>query len=96
MIDALAQRYHLGCLCPAFADNDRRINNILSPERRGLFRGVVFHVLKGCHPFDLESLVLEGSIKEAGLRFIRLETDYAREDSQTLLTRLEAFRETLR
>jgi benzoyl-CoA reductase/2-hydroxyglutaryl-CoA dehydratase subunit BcrC/BadD/HgdB len=92
---ALAQRYHLGCLCPTFADDDRRINGIVSPERLKIIRGVVFHLLKGCHPFDLESMVLEKKIKESGLKFIRIETDYTKEDGPTILTRLEAFRATL-
>jgi benzoyl-CoA reductase/2-hydroxyglutaryl-CoA dehydratase subunit BcrC/BadD/HgdB len=95
LLKALAQRYHQGCLCPTFADNDRRVNAITAPAHRALYGGVVFHVLKGCHPFDLESVSLEARIKGAGLKFIKLETDYAAEDSQTLLTRLEAFRSSL-
>ncbi|MDR1395274.1 MAG: 2-hydroxyacyl-CoA dehydratase family protein [Deltaproteobacteria bacterium] len=95
LLKALAQRYHQGCLCPTFSDNDRRINNIIAPAHRDLYRGVVFHVLKGCHPFDLESLTLETRLKASGLKFIKLETDYTSEDGQTLLTRLEAYRSTL-
>ena len=95
LMTALAQRYHQGCLCPTFADNDRRVNNILGPARSGDFDGVVFQVLKGCHPFDLESFTIEQPLKEAGLKYLRLETDYTSEDSQNLLTRLEAFRQTL-
>ena len=95
LIKAMAQRYHQGCLCPTFSDNDRRVNSILSPANKGRFKGVVYHVLKGCHPFDLESLSLEAKIKEAGLKFLRVETDYGPEDSQNILTRLEAFRASL-
>ncbi|MDR1083541.1 MAG: 2-hydroxyacyl-CoA dehydratase family protein [Deltaproteobacteria bacterium] len=95
LLKALAQRYHQGCLCPTFSDNDRRINNIIAPAHKDLYKGVVFHVLKGCHPFDLESLTLECRLKDMGLKFIKLETDYTSEDSQTLLTRLEAYRNTL-
>jgi benzoyl-CoA reductase/2-hydroxyglutaryl-CoA dehydratase subunit BcrC/BadD/HgdB len=95
ILKAMAQRYHQGCQCPTFCDNDRRINNILAPVRRKLYQGVVFHVLKGCHPFDLESLALESRLKEDGLKYLRLETDYTSEDGQTLLTRLEAYRSTL-
>ncbi|MDR2528658.1 MAG: 2-hydroxyacyl-CoA dehydratase family protein [Synergistaceae bacterium] len=92
MMTALAERYHQGCLCPTFIDNDRRINNILG-QREGIdFRGVVFHVLKGCHLYDIESRGLEGALKEGGLKFIRLETDYATEDEGNLRTRLEAYR----
>ncbi|MDR2354499.1 MAG: 2-hydroxyacyl-CoA dehydratase family protein [Deltaproteobacteria bacterium] len=95
LLKALAQRYHQGCLCPTFADNDRRVNNITAPAHKKLYQGVVFHVLKGCHPFDLESLSLEARLKEEGLKYLKLETDYTAEDSQTLLTRLEAFRSSL-
>ncbi|MDR2459633.1 MAG: 2-hydroxyacyl-CoA dehydratase family protein [Deltaproteobacteria bacterium] len=95
LIKALAQRYHQGCLCPTFADNDRRVNNIIAPAHKKLYKGVIFHVLKGCHPFDLESLSLEARLKDEGLKFLKLETDYTAEDSQTLLTRLEAFRSAL-
>jgi len=93
MIADMAGRYHEGCLCPTFADNDRRINGILG--NAGNFEGVVFHVLKGCHPYDLESCLLEEPIMRRGLKFLRLETDYAAEDKRNLSTRIEAFAQTL-
>jgi benzoyl-CoA reductase/2-hydroxyglutaryl-CoA dehydratase subunit BcrC/BadD/HgdB len=96
MISALSERYHQGCLCPTFIDNDRRINNILGRRQSADFNGVVFHVLKGCHPYDIESCGVEAALKERGLKFLRLETDYAGEDSSNLLTRLEAFRNALK
>ena len=101
MLRALAEAYHQGCLCPTFGDNERRINNIWEARQfaatlpGGGFKGVVFHVLKGCHPFDLESFNLETPLKEGGMRFLRVETDYTAEDTQNILTRLEAFRRTL-
>ena len=94
LVAALAGRYHEGCLCPTFADNDRRINNIIGNAEN--FDGVVFHVLKGCHPYDMESCLLEEPVARRGLKFLRLETDYTAEDSRNLLTRIEAFRQTLR
>ena len=93
LVSALAGRYHEGCICPTFADNDRRINSILGNVEN--FKGVVFHVLKGCHPFDIESCLLEEPIARRGLKFLRLETDYTAEDSRNLLTRIEAFAHTL-
>jgi benzoyl-CoA reductase/2-hydroxyglutaryl-CoA dehydratase subunit BcrC/BadD/HgdB len=95
LLSALAERYHQGCLCPTFADNDRRVNNIINPAKREYFEGVVFQVLKGCHPYDLESFSLAGPLQAEGLKFLRLETDYTAEDSQNLLTRLEAYRHHL-
>ncbi len=95
ILAALAERHHMGCTCPTFADNSRRLHAITNPADIGTYRGVVFHVLKGCHPYDLESLVLETALKDKGLKFIRIETDYTPEDSRTILTRLEAFAHNL-
>ena len=95
MMSALAERYHQACLCPTFIDNDRRVNNIIGRRPKARFDGVVFQVLKGCHPYDIESSVLEAELKSRGLRFIRLETDYASEDDRNLFARLEAFRNTM-
>ncbi|MCL2789104.1 MAG: 2-hydroxyacyl-CoA dehydratase family protein [Desulfobulbus sp.] len=91
LLRALAESYHQGCLCPTFGDNGRRLNNIRGAVLGTTIKGVILHVLKGCHPYDLESLTLEEPLKRAGLKFIRLETDYAAEDGRNLLTRLEAF-----
>ena len=95
LLCALAETYHQGCLCPVFGDNERRINNIHAALPSANFKGLIFHILKGCHPYDLESFQLEEQIKEAGLRFLKVETDYTAEDSQNILTRLEAFGRTL-
>jgi benzoyl-CoA reductase/2-hydroxyglutaryl-CoA dehydratase subunit BcrC/BadD/HgdB len=95
ILRALAESYHQGCMCPTFGDSEHRINNIRETLPDAEFKGIVFHTLKGCHPYDIESLVLETPLKEEGLRFLRVETDYAVEDSQNILTRLEAFRRTL-
>ena len=96
LLRALAESYHQGCLCPVFGDNERRINNINGALADARFKGIVFHVLKGCHPYDLESFSMEAPLKDAGLRFLRVETDYSGEDSQNIVTRLEAFRNTLK
>lgn len=95
LLKALAERYHKACICPTFADNDRRINNILKLTRQYGIKGVVFHVLKGCHPYDIESFTIEETLRKEGLKFLKIETDYVKEDSQNILTRLEAFKQTL-
>jgi benzoyl-CoA reductase/2-hydroxyglutaryl-CoA dehydratase subunit BcrC/BadD/HgdB len=95
LISALSQRYQLGCRCPTFADPSHIFQGVENPFDHPIFQGVVFHVLKGCHLFDLKSLAVEPNVKEMGLRYLRLETDYAKEDRGALLTRLEAFRGTL-
>ena len=91
ILKTLSERYHRACICPTFADNERRINSIFNTLEQHSIRGVIFHVLKGCHPFDIESLTLEPQLKQKGHKFLRIETDYVEEDSRNILTRLEAF-----
>jgi len=95
LLRALSERYLLGCHCPTFSDNDRRIPNILDEMKRHGIKGLVYHLLKGCHPYDIESLKVERAVKAQGLHFIKIETDYSKEDQGSVLVRLEAFRETL-
>ena len=91
LMRALAERYHRACSCPTFADNERRINGILGFLQQHPVQGVIYHVLKGCHPFDIENFTLERQLKNRGYRFMKIETDYVQEDCQNILTRLEAF-----
>ncbi|MBN2041094.1 MAG: 2-hydroxyacyl-CoA dehydratase [Spirochaetes bacterium] len=95
MLKALSERYHKACICPTFTDNERRVNNILNTAGTNEIKGVIFHVLKGCHPYDIESITIEKKLKERGFKFLRIETDYTKEDSRNILTRLEAFKTTL-
>ena len=95
LLRALAERNHKACICPTFADNQRRINGILNILEKEKIKGIIFHVLKGCHPYDMESGMLEIQLKEKGYRFLKIETDYVKEDEQNIVTRLEAFRRTL-
>ena len=95
LIRALAERTHLSCSCPTFTDNNRRIKNILDTMRAHNIKGVIYYILKGCHPYDIESFQFEKTIKENGFHYIKIETDYSQTDRQQILVRLEAFRETL-
>ncbi|MDR2460425.1 MAG: 2-hydroxyacyl-CoA dehydratase family protein [Deltaproteobacteria bacterium] len=95
LMRALAEAYHRGCLCPVFAENSHRASIIKEALSEAPIRGVIFHLLKGCHPYELDSFCLEESLKEWGLKYLKIETDYSIEDTGNLLTRLEAFRPTL-
>ena len=95
LLNALADRYHLACSCPTYSDNDRRLISILNTMQDYGIKGMVYHVLKGCHPYDMESFYFERAVKEKGFRFLKIETDFSKEDRQNILTRLEAFKETL-
>ena len=95
LLRAMAERAHKACICPTFADNDRRLNAMVNVLKTHGIQGVVFHVLKGCHPYDIEAAILEEKLKARGIRFLKIETDYVREDEQNIVTRLEAFGRTL-
>lgn len=96
LMRALAERNHKACICPTFADNQRRLNSMLNVLVNENIRGIIFHVLKGCHPYDIESVIIEKKLKALGYRFLKIETDYVKEDEQNIVTRLEAFRQTLK
>lgn len=71
------------------------MSSIINTMQNYGIKGMVYHVLKGCHPYDMESFYFEKAVKEKGIRFLKIETDFSKEDKQNILTRLEAFRETL-
>lgn len=95
LLNSLADRYHLACSCPTYSDNERRLSSIINTMEKYRAKGMVYHVLKGCHPYDMESFYFEKAVKEKGFRFLKIETDFSKEDRQNILTRLEAFKETL-
>ncbi len=95
LLKALADKCHRGCSCPTYADNHRRINTVMHAMRKSNIKGVVYHVLKGCHPYDIESFVFEKTVKENGFHFLKIETGYSKEDRQNILARLEAFKDTI-
>lgn len=96
MLDALADRCLLPCTCPVFTDGEDRKARLLRMVRDYRVEGVVHHVLKGCHPYDMELRSLEADLAAAGISQLKIETDYSPEDTEPLRTRVEAFVETLK
>jgi benzoyl-CoA reductase/2-hydroxyglutaryl-CoA dehydratase subunit BcrC/BadD/HgdB len=43
----------------------------------------------------MESFYFEKTVKKKDFRLLKIETDFSKEDKQNILTRLEAFKETL-
>lgn len=91
LLHALADRHHKACSCPTFADNQRRLDRLTTQVRDHGMKGVIFHVLKGCHPFDMEAGLVEQHLAREGIRMLKIETDYVNSDEQNIITRLEAF-----
>jgi benzoyl-CoA reductase/2-hydroxyglutaryl-CoA dehydratase subunit BcrC/BadD/HgdB len=95
LIDSLAESVHEGCLCPIFTENKRRLGPVFEAQNQAPLKGLVFNLLKGCHPYEMDWLTLEEGLGETIMRLIKLETDYTSEDEGNLFTRLEAFGATL-
>jgi benzoyl-CoA reductase/2-hydroxyglutaryl-CoA dehydratase subunit BcrC/BadD/HgdB len=96
MLRALSEQSHMGCSCPTYAVNDRRLTNIMETMASRNISGLVLHILKGCHPYDIGSFKMEQTLREKGFHFLRVETDHSPEDSKSLLLRLEAFSEVIK
>ena len=96
MIHAIADRYLLPCTCPVFSDMSDRKNKLFRMIQDYKIEGVVYHVLKGCHPYDVELRSIEQEFAKRGISQLKIETDYSPEDTEQLRTRIEAFIETLK
>jgi len=94
MIEAIADRYFkIDCSC--FSPNHERMENIKQLVQEYKIQGVVQNVLQYCHCYNIESKMVENTLKEIGVPSIKIETDYSQEDSGQIRTRIEAFSELL-
>ena len=96
MLMAIAERYVLPCACPTCSNTIERRDRIARLVDDYQVEGVIYHVLKGCHPFDIELKIIEKLLQEKGVPMLKIETDYSPEDVEQLRTRIEAFQETLK
>jgi benzoyl-CoA reductase/2-hydroxyglutaryl-CoA dehydratase subunit BcrC/BadD/HgdB len=57
--------------------------------------GVLQYILHACHTYNIEAVNVAVALKAAGVRSLKIETDYAEEDAGPLGLRIEAFLESL-
>jgi len=93
-IEALARRY-MKTNCACFTPNQGRIDDILRLVKEYKADGVVDVNLKFCTLYDTEGYKVERALKEQGIPFLGIETDYSDQDEPQLLTRIGAFIEML-
>ena len=91
---ALSERY-MKNNCACFTPNPGRIEDILRLAKEYQADGVIDVNLKFCCLYDTERYSVENACKEAGIRFLGLETDYADSDAEQLKTRIGAFLELM-
>ena len=94
MIQALAQRY-LKTNCACFTPNQGRMDDIQRLARDYAADGVIDYALQFCALYSTESHLVSQAMRQAGIPMLHVETDYGREDSEQLATRVQAFLEMI-
>jgi benzoyl-CoA reductase/2-hydroxyglutaryl-CoA dehydratase subunit BcrC/BadD/HgdB len=94
---SLATGYLRKKVPPAFmrASAKKRLDFITDLAREFRIDGVIWYQLQYCDTYDMESYFIEKHLKAAGLNMLKLESDYTVQDRGQLMTRIEAFLETL-
>jgi benzoyl-CoA reductase/2-hydroxyglutaryl-CoA dehydratase subunit BcrC/BadD/HgdB len=94
---SLATGYLRKKVPPAFmrASAEKRLDFITDLAREFRIDGVIWYQLQYCDTYDMESYFIEKHLKTAGLNMLKLESDYTVQDRGQLMTRIEAFLETL-
>lgn len=96
LLRALAERYSLASTCPCFVPNDDRIYRNISLARRYRVDGVIYHNLRSCYLYHMETKNIAKTFRELNIPLLEIETDYSPEDKEQLSVRIEAFIEMLR
>ena len=94
ILRAIADRY-LQISCSVMTPNEERFSSTLEMIEKYHVDGVVESVLTACHTFNVESARMERAVEEAGVPYLKIETDYSSGDLGQLETRIAAFIETL-
>ncbi len=94
MLDDIAGKY-LDINCACFTPNTGRIEDVLRLAEEYKVDGIVHYALQFCAPYTIEATSVERAARDAGYRFLRIDTDYSMNDIGQLQTRVEAFLEML-
>ena len=94
ILRAIADRY-LKINCSVMTPNDDRFSATREMIEKYHVDGVIECVLTACHTFNVEAVRMERAVEEAGVPYMKVETDYSSGDLGQLETRIAAFIETL-
>lgn len=94
LLDDIAGKY-LDINCACFTPNPGRIEDVLRLAEEYKVDGIVHYALQFCAPYTIEATAVERAARDAGYRFLRIDTDYSMNDIGQLQTRVEAFLEML-
>jgi len=91
-LSAIADRYFkINCSC--FTPNSDRLDAVVKTAQDYRVNGTVQYILQYCHTYNVEAIRIEGALKKVNIPSLKIETDYAEEDTGQLRTRIEAFLE---
>ncbi|MBU4140411.1 MAG: 2-hydroxyacyl-CoA dehydratase family protein [Candidatus Omnitrophica bacterium] len=96
MLRAIADRYLLPSTCPCFVESNDRIDRILDLINEFNVDGVIYHSLRLCQLYDIESYKVKHALKTKGKAMLNVHTDYSQEDTEQIKTRAEAFLEMIK
>lgn len=91
---AISDRY-LEVNCSVLTPNDGRMDHTLEAIKEYKVDGVIEVILQACHTFNIEATKMERAVRNAGIPYMKLETDYSTADSGQVDTRIAAFIEML-
>ena len=94
ILRAISDRY-LDIHCSVMTTNEGRMENTKAMCEKYAVDGVVEMVLQACHTFNVEANYMQKMCEDAGIPYMKLETDYSTTDSGQIETRLAAFIEML-
>lgn len=77
-------------------DTDKRLKNIRRLSKDFKVDGVLFHSLRYCDSFTFKANETKNVLKDDGISFLEIHTEYAGSDFEAIGTRIEAFVEMLK
>lgn len=95
LIRSLAARYIAACTCPVFDNLEDRIASLKTRLDESQAEGIIYHVLRGCVPYDFELAAIEAWAERENVPLLRVETDFSTEDVEQIKIRFEAFVEMI-
>jgi benzoyl-CoA reductase/2-hydroxyglutaryl-CoA dehydratase subunit BcrC/BadD/HgdB len=94
-VTALAGRY-LSIPCPCMTPNFSRLSLIEQLIDEYKADGVIELTWQGCHTYNIEAFMVKEHVAGVcGKRYLQIETDYGKNDTSQIKTRVEAFLELI-
>lgn len=95
ILRAIALKYVSASMCPCFLGIKKLADRIIETAEEYKLDGVIYHNLRLCQVFEIQTFLIRQKLKERGIPFISIKTDFSKEDTGQLKTRIEAFIEML-